>query len=130
MPTAPSIPIPTPRRRARSNISEMGFTAVTAIPPGRIPLSIRASRASRGSRLSEAFCKQIRAAVGDRCDLLFGTRGQFTVSGAKRLARRLEPYAPLWFEEPTPPEMPGGNGARRGEHFDPDRDRRAVDDQI
>jgi 2-dehydro-3-deoxyphosphogalactonate aldolase len=39
-------------------------------------------------------------------DLLFGTHGQFTASGAIRLARRLEPYDPLWFEEPTPPEKP------------------------
>jgi len=48
----------------------------------------------------------IREAVGRRCDLLFGTHGQFTAPGAIRLARRLEPYGPLWFEEPTPPEMP------------------------
>ena len=48
----------------------------------------------------------MREAVGTKCDLLFGTHGQFTVSGAMRLARRLEPYEPLWFEEPTPPEMP------------------------
>src|SRR4030095_2668827 len=27
-------------------------------------------------------------------------------SGAIRLAKRIEPYDPLWFEEPTPPEMP------------------------
>ena len=45
-------------------------------------------------------------AVGDRADLLFGTHGQFTVSGAKRMARRLEAYDPLWFEEPVPPENP------------------------
>ena len=56
--------------------------------------------------LSEAFCRQIRAAVGPRCDILFGTHGQFTPSGAIRLARRLEAYDPLWFEEPTPPEAP------------------------
>jgi 2-dehydro-3-deoxyphosphogalactonate aldolase len=29
-----------------------------------------------------------------------------TAAGAIRLARRLEPFDPLWFEEPTPPEMP------------------------
>ena len=56
--------------------------------------------------MSELFCKRIREAVGTSCDLLFGTHGQFTVSGARRLAQKLEPYAPLWFEEPTPPEMP------------------------
>src|SRR5207237_4045638 len=54
----------------------------------------------------EAFVRKLREAVGTRCDLLFGTHGQFTASGAIRLARRLEPYDPLWFEEPTPPEMP------------------------
>ena len=50
--------------------------------------------------------RQVREAVGDRCDLLFGTHGQFTPAGAIRLAQRLEQYDPLWFEEPTPPEMP------------------------
>ena len=44
--------------------------------------------------------------MGTKCDLLFGTHGQFTVSGALRLASRIEPYEPLWFEEPTPPEAP------------------------
>jgi galactonate dehydratase len=56
--------------------------------------------------LSEAFCREIRAAVGTKADLLFGTHGQFTTSGAIRLARRLEAYDPLWFEEPVPPESP------------------------
>lgn len=55
---------------------------------------------------SEAFVKTIRAAVGNRADLLIGTHGQFSPSGAIRLARRLEAYDPLWFEEPVPPEMP------------------------
>ena len=84
----------------------MGFTAVKFDPAG--PYSTFDPRQPSLERLSlsEAFCRQIRAAVGDKCDLLFGTHGQFTVSGAKRLAQRLEPYAPLWFEEPTPPEMP------------------------
>ena len=84
----------------------MGFTAVKFDPAG--PYSTFDPRQPSLERLSlsEAFCRKIREAVGDRCDLLLGTHGQFTVSGAKRLAQRLEPYAPLWFEEPTPPEMP------------------------
>ena len=84
----------------------MGFTAVKFDPAG--PYSTFDPRQPSLERLalSEAFCKTIREAVGESCDLLFGTHGQFTVSGAKRLAQRLEPYAPLWFEEPTPPEMP------------------------
>ena len=49
---------------------------------------------------------EIKQAVGDRADLLVGTHGQFTPAGAIRLAKRLEPYDPLWFEEPVPPEAP------------------------
>ena len=55
---------------------------------------------------SELFCRHIREAVGSKADLLFGTHGQFSTSGAIRLARRLEAYDLLWFEEPTPPESP------------------------
>ena len=83
-----------------------GFTAVKFDPAG--PYSTFDPRQPSLERLelSEKFCRQIRQAVGPRCDLLFGTHGQFTTSGAIRLARRLEAYDPLWFEEPTPPESP------------------------
>ncbi|MEO1505827.1 MAG: mandelate racemase/muconate lactonizing enzyme family protein [Pseudomonadota bacterium] len=55
---------------------------------------------------SERFVTRLREAVGDKADLLFGTHGQFTSAGAIRMAKRLEKADPLWFEEPTPPEMP------------------------
>jgi 2-dehydro-3-deoxyphosphogalactonate aldolase len=55
---------------------------------------------------AEAYTAAVREAVGSRCDLLIGTHGQFTPSGAIRLARRLERFDPLWFEEPTPPDVP------------------------
>ena len=55
---------------------------------------------------TERFVRTLREAVGGKCDLLFGTHGQMTAAGAIRLGRRLEPFDPLWFEEPTPPEMP------------------------
>ena len=82
----------------------MGFTAVKFDPAG--PYTIYDGHQPRLADLdrSEAFCKRIREAVGDKADMLFGTHGQFTVSGAKRMARRLEAYDPLWFEEPVPPE--------------------------
>ena len=67
----------------------------------RPPAGVRRPRPRR--RRSAAA---IRAAVGDRADLLFGTHGQFTPSGAIRLARRIAPYDPLWFEEPVPPDLP------------------------
>jgi L-alanine-DL-glutamate epimerase-like enolase superfamily enzyme len=50
------------------------------------------------------MCAAIRKAVGNKADLLFGTHGQFTTGGAIRLGRALEPYDPLWFEEPVPPD--------------------------
>jgi galactonate dehydratase len=55
---------------------------------------------------SELFVKRIREAIGNKADMLFGTHGQFSASGAIRMARRLEAYDPLWFEEPTPPDVP------------------------
>ena len=85
---------------------EQGFTAVKFDPAG--PYTIYDGHQPRLEDLerSERFVRQIREAVGNRADLLFGTHGQFTAAGAIRLARRLEPYDPLWFEEPTPPENP------------------------
>jgi L-alanine-DL-glutamate epimerase-like enolase superfamily enzyme len=83
-----------------------GFTALKFDPAG--PYTAYDGHQPRLEDLerSEAFCRALREAVGTRADLLFGTHGQFTTSGAKRLARRIEPYEPLWFEEPTPAEMP------------------------
>jgi 2-dehydro-3-deoxyphosphogalactonate aldolase len=46
----------------------------------------------------------IRAAVGERADILIGTHGQTTPAAAIRLAGRLEQFGPLWLEEPCPPE--------------------------
>lgn len=45
----------------------------------------------------------LRAAIGSRADILIGTHGQITPASAKRMAKRMEPYDPLWFEEPCPP---------------------------
>lgn len=50
------------------------------------------------------ICSAIRDAVGYNVDLLIGTHGQITTSSAIRLAKVLEKYDPLWFEEPVPPE--------------------------
>ena len=83
---------------------EAGYTAVKFDPAG--PYTMRGGHmpGMRDISLSVAFCKAIREAVGDRADLLFGTHGQFTTAGAIRLGRALEPYDPLWFEEPIPPD--------------------------
>ncbi|MBT6337846.1 MAG: mandelate racemase/muconate lactonizing enzyme family protein [Desulfobacula sp.] len=83
---------------------EKGFTAVKFDPVG--PYSVFDPRQLSLEALdhTEKFVKIVREAVGNKCDLLIGTHGQMTTSGAIRLARRLEKFDPLWFEEPVPPE--------------------------
>ena len=83
-----------------------GFTAIKFDPAGAYSVFDPRQPSLETMDRSELFCKRIREAVGSKADLLFGTHGQFTASGAVRLARRLEAYDPLWFEEPTPPERP------------------------
>ncbi|MVO14971.1 mandelate racemase/muconate lactonizing enzyme family protein [Parasedimentitalea huanghaiensis] len=87
-----------------ARLVEQGYTAVKFDPAG--PYTMRGGHmpAMRDISTSAAFCKAIREAVGDSADLLFGTHGQFTTAGAIRLAQAIEPYAPLWFEEPVPPD--------------------------
>ena len=86
------------------NLIEKGYTAVKFDPAG--PYTMRGGHmpAMTDIKLSIDFCKAIREAVGDKSDILFGTHGQFTTSGAIRLGRALEPYSPMWFEEPIPPD--------------------------
>jgi galactonate dehydratase len=92
--------------------ADQGFTALKLDPMGEardasaanfgqvIPLQYSLSALDT----AEATVRLIREAVGSRCDILIGTHGQMTAAAAIRLARRLEPFDPLWFEEPVPPE--------------------------
>jgi 2-dehydro-3-deoxyphosphogalactonate aldolase len=83
---------------------KQGFTAVKFDPVG--PYSAFDPRQLSLDVLenTEKYVKTIREAVGGTCDLLVGTHGQMTTSSAIRLAKRLEKFDPLWFEEPVPPE--------------------------
>lgn len=87
---------------------DRGFTAVKFDPAG--PYTVMGGHQPSQSRveLSVEFVRKVREAVGSRADMIFGTHGQFTPSGAIRLASRLEPFDPLWFEEPTPPDDVAG----------------------
>src|SRR5207237_9298599 len=49
--------------------------------------------------------RHVRQAVGDQLEVGIGTHGQFSTAGAIRAAKVFEPYEPMWFEEPVPPEM-------------------------
>ena len=83
-----------------------GFTAIKFDPAGPYTAFDGRQLSLAQLELCERFMQRLRAAVGTRADLLFGTHGQMTAAGAIRLARRLEPHEPLWFEEPVPPDAP------------------------
>ena len=87
---------------AAAEMAEKGYTAVKldpiVIPPAPREVSLEEMR------YTEAVLGSIRDAVGDKVDILFGTHGQLNTHGAIRLARVLEQFEPLWFEEPVPPE--------------------------
>ena len=78
---------------------EKGFTAIKFDP-------IDPATSGRLETLSygESIVREIRKAVGDKCDILIGTHGQFDTGSAIRFAKRVEDYDPLWFEEPVAPE--------------------------
>ena len=78
---------------------EEGYTGVKLDP-----VDVRTSGRLETLRYAADVVGAIRNAVGDRCDILIGTHGQFSTSSAIRFANRVEEYDPLWFEEPVFPE--------------------------
>ena len=90
-----------------SEYVQQGFSAVKFDPVGPYSAFDPRQLSLEALEHAEKFVKTVREAVGNRCDLLFGTHGQMTTSSAIRLARRLEKFDPLWFEEPVPPENAG-----------------------
>ena len=83
-----------------------GFTGLKFDPTGGFSAYDPRQPTQEALERTVRLVRLIREAVGIKADLLVGTHGQFTTSGAIRLGRRLEAYDPLWFEEPVPPEMP------------------------
>lgn len=82
---------------------DMGFTAVgydPVMPMGSFDPRQLSLAALEGA---ERLTKNLREVAGSQCDLMIKTHGQMTTSSAIRLARRLEQFDPLWFEEPVPP---------------------------
>ena len=96
--------------RAR-HYAAQGFTAIKVDPFSltlthdqslgqNVPLQFSLAAADTAERVIGA----IRDEVGTGCDIIIGTHGQMTAAGALRIARRLERFDPLWYEEPCPPE--------------------------
>lgn len=87
-------------------MADKGFTAVKFDPAGPYTIYDPHQPAQYDIERSVDILAAIRSAVGNRADILFGTHGQFSPAGALRMAAAIEKYDPMWFEEPTPPEMP------------------------
>jgi 2-dehydro-3-deoxyphosphogalactonate aldolase len=86
-----------------AKLRDRGFTALKFDPiPPYFPQPRDVSL--KELRYTEAVMTAVRDSVGDDCDILMGTHGQLTTHSAIRFAEVIEPYRPLWFEEPVPPE--------------------------
>jgi len=88
------------------NEVERGFTALKFDPAGPYTAFDGHMPSLDDIDASVKMISTLRDAVGPRADLLFGTHGQFTAAGAIRLAERIAPYDPLWFEEPCAADLP------------------------
>jgi len=87
-----------------ADYAKLGFTAIKFDPVGRATSLAPLQLSLETLEEAETMVKYVREAVGSKCSILIGTHGEMSTSSAIRLAKRLEKYDPLWFEEPVPPE--------------------------
>ncbi len=86
-------------QKAKSAV-QRGLTALKWDPFGKNYMEI--SHADLDAAL--ACIGAVRDAVGSGVDLLIEGHGRFNVPTGIRIARELEPFKPLFFEEPVPPD--------------------------
>lgn len=82
------------------DVREIGFKGLKWDPFGKAWLNI-----SRQDLSQAAECiRKVSQAVGNHVELLIEGHGRFNVPTALRIARMLEEFDILWFEEPVPPD--------------------------
>lgn len=81
-------------------VKERGITAMKWDPFGKNYLEISNKELEKSLRCVDA----VRAAVGDDMDLLIEGHGRFNVPTSIKIAKELEQFKPMFFEEPTPPD--------------------------
>jgi len=79
---------------------EKGITAMKWDPFGKSYLQISNADLDKALRNIAA----VREAVGSSVDLLIEGHGRFDVPTGIKIAKELEQFRPMWFEEPTPPD--------------------------
>ena len=77
-----------------------GVTALKWDPFGKSYREISREDLDRALRCVD----EVRRAVGMKADLLIEGHGRFDRPTALRIARELEPFRPMFFEEPVPPD--------------------------
>ncbi|MBQ5770671.1 MAG: mandelate racemase/muconate lactonizing enzyme family protein, partial [Clostridia bacterium] len=77
-----------------------GITAMKWDPFGKSYLEISNKDLDTALKCIQA----VRDAAGDGVDLLIEGHGRFNVPTGIKIAKELEPFKPMWFEEPVPPD--------------------------
>lgn len=93
----------TPAQNAEEarRVVDMGYTALKFDPFGRISYY---TISLEEAQLAEARVAAVREAVGPYVDILVEAHARFNVMNAIQLGKRLEPYRPLFYEEPVSEE--------------------------
>ena len=79
---------------------QRGVTAMKWDPFGKSYLQI----SNKDLDTAVRCVAMVREAVGNEIDLLIEGHGRFDIPTAVRIAKELEPFKPMWFEEPVPPD--------------------------
>ena len=79
---------------------ERGVTALKWDPFGKNYLNISNGELNKALECVSA----VRDAVGDKVDLLIEGHGRFNIPTAIKIAKELEQFKPMFFEEPVPPD--------------------------
>ena len=79
---------------------QRGITAMKWDPFGKSYMNISSTDLDKALRCVGA----VRDAVGDKVDLLIEGHGRFNIPTAIKIARELEQFKPMFFEEPVPPD--------------------------
>lgn len=79
---------------------ERGVTAMKWDPFGKSYLEI----SNKDLNTALECVAAVREAAGGEVDLLIEGHGRFNIATGVKIAKELEQFKPMWFEEPTPPD--------------------------